>query len=783
MLFSGAGGGTEDDEDLYEGFDYAIDVQPAGGSTFAIQPNAFGAAAGRAPGTAGRAPRTAYRGPQTSAGRPIGTALGGRIATAQQQGEAARPMTSVTSSGYSSKPKKPFDPMGIGEPASATLVELSKTPEDEAKQMEREVNRLIEESADFGVQEKFPLALERAREAYRRDKALLRHREMNGLVDQINMDLTYAVHFNMANAFHQNGMHDEALQTYSSIVKNRQYPQSGRLRVNMGNIYYEQREFSQAIKQYRMALDQIPQTGKGLRFKIFRNIGNAFIKLTQYQDAIQSYETIMGGQPDFQTAFNLLLCYFALGDADKMRNGFRRALSIPISGLSDEAHEDQSLDAVDEAEATGQKRIDGLRQELLARRNEAHGIILTLAKLIAPKLEDDWVAGYDWVIAELRQSHGEHEILASQMEIEKALHYMRNKEFEKAIEVLKSFERRDQKLQAMAAVNLCFIYFLERDYEQADHYADLAMRHDRYNAKALVNKGNCFFVQEKYMRAKEMYLEAVGVEADCVEAIYNLGLANIHLQAHAEAFQAFEKLRTLLPNSPEVLYQIANYYEAQGDSHGAAQTLNVLIARVPSDPGLLARLGQLYSKEKDEPQAFHYHLESYRLYPVNLDVISWLGVWYVKSELYEKAIHFFERASQIQPNEVKWRLMVTSCYRRMGNYTEALRLYQELHHEVPNNLECLRYIVTILKDLGRPYQEYQVKLNKLSGQSASQQAPPLTRQTEPRPLAESARVNEAPMAAPNAKQPAQRQAAPRQQAPQDEDDFDDAEVDELLPTW
>eukprot|EP00975_Prorocentrum_lima_P026441 5558383-Prorocentrum_lima.AAC.1 len=71
------------------------------------------------------------------------------------------------------------------------------------------------------------------------------------------------------------------------------------------------------------------------------------------------------------------------------------------------------------------------------------------------------------------------------MEIEKALHHMRNKEFQAAIDVLKSFEKRGQKLKAMAAVNLCFIYFLERDYEQADHYADMAMRHDRYNAKAL----------------------------------------------------------------------------------------------------------------------------------------------------------------------------------------------------------------------------------------------------------------------------------------------------------
>ena len=39
----------------------------------------------------------------------------------------------------------------------------------------------------------------------------------------------------------------------------------GRLRVNMGNIYVEQKKYPQAIKMYRMALDQIQDTHKGVR--------------------------------------------------------------------------------------------------------------------------------------------------------------------------------------------------------------------------------------------------------------------------------------------------------------------------------------------------------------------------------------------------------------------------------------------------------------------------------------------------------------------------------------
>lgn len=96
-------------------------------------------------------------------------------------------------------------------------------------------------------------------------------------------------------------------------------------------------------------------------------------------------------------------------------------------------------------------------------------------------------------------------------------------------------------------------------------------------------------------------------------------------------------------------------------------------------------------------------MESYRYNPAKLDVISCLGMHHVKQDQYEKAVLFFERASQIQPKESKWRLMIASCYRRMNLYNEALKVYDEIHNEYPDNIECLRYLVQIRKELGLKY--------------------------------------------------------------------------------
>ena len=280
----------------------------------------------------------------------------------------------------------------------------------------------------------------------------------------------------------------------------------------------------------------------------------------------------------------------------------------------------------------------------------------------------------------------------------KALNYLKFKRFKEAIDGLKAFEKKDKVLRANAATNLSYLYFLEGDNDNGEKYAEMSVEADRYNAKALVNRSNFFCIKGELERAKQRLNDSLAVEADNVEAIYNLGLVNKQLGLHEEALRVFKRLQTLI-DSNEVVYEIADLYELMGDPHAMEWFLR-LIGRVPTDPNILARLGMLCAKDGDESQAFHYYLEAYRYYQVNMDVISWLGAYFVKNEVYDKAMQFFERAFQIQPHEVKWQLMVASCHRRRGEYPQAKRMYEDIHRRYPENMECLRYLVHLCKDSG-----------------------------------------------------------------------------------
>jgi len=132
-------------------------------------------------------------------------------------------------------------------------------------------------------------------------------------------------------------MLQESLSKYTEIAKGKQYQFAARIKVNMGNIYFNQQKFSNAIKMYKMALDALPSSSKEMRFKVTKNIAHAYVKMGQFQSAIDSFEHILKGTPDHLTAYNLIICLYATGDKLRMKDCFT---SMITSSVEDDPDED-----------------------------------------------------------------------------------------------------------------------------------------------------------------------------------------------------------------------------------------------------------------------------------------------------------------------------------------------------------------------------------------------------------------------------------------------------------
>ncbi|KAG7213804.1 hypothetical protein KM043_003020 [Ampulex compressa] len=553
-----------------------------------------------------KAPGTAMR---------FGTSSGfHRGGTAAPGTGGLRPMTAVRGAGYTSSSRQAFDPLNMGSsakgPAPPLEVPKQDTPEEKVKIAEQKIMELIETSVAAACENNSRIALERAREASSRERALIRLQEQAGLSDNHNIDLTFAVLFNLATQYTNNEMYTEAIATYQAITRNRMFSNSARLKVNMGTY-----------------------CSQGFKDDVMSNILNEIIKND---------------------------------DLSKLEKEFKL---------------------------------------------EAEKTILCAAKLIAPVIEDTLTAGFAWCVDAIKSSA--YGPLAADLEINKAMVFLHNRETQLAIDALKAFENRETKANSSAAIVLSFIYYLQGDYEQAERCAEIARTADSYNAAAYVNLSACSIKKDELEIARELLLCALDTDAGHVQALYNLGLVYKKQHMYEESLECFWKVRNIARYDPQTLYQLGHLYQLLNDSDQAAEWYNQLLGIIPSDPGVLQKLGEMYDMAGDKQLAYQYYSDSYRFFPANFEVIDWLGSYFISMQVAEKALGYFRKAVELAPEEPRWRLLVAACLRRTGQFHKALSEYQDIHEKFPENIDCLKFLVRLCGDLGlKEAQQYAAELKR-----------------------------------------------------------------------
>ena len=131
-------------------------------------------------------------------------------------------MRSNASAGF--KSKQPADARAALNAVKPIEEKKEKTEEENFKEMEEEVHRLLEDSARCKLEKNLNDALTKAKEAASKEKKIRQLRENAQTLDQVNIDLTFYVFYNLANMYHASSLYQDALNTYTIILKNKQYP-------------------------------------------------------------------------------------------------------------------------------------------------------------------------------------------------------------------------------------------------------------------------------------------------------------------------------------------------------------------------------------------------------------------------------------------------------------------------------------------------------------------------------------------------------------------------------
>lgn len=603
---------------------------------------------------------------------------------------SSRPMSSRKGAGYSSGGlntsggKKVISPLDHVRDSFAQFIkDTSDSPENKVRKFKKDImDAIVASSQALKADPPDPvLALSKAKEAETQMKALQDFITSKNVEEAEFKTYKYTVLMQLADAYKANTNYDEAIHRYERLLKDHEYPNQFMAYLEIGNINMALNKYEEAVKNYNMGINYLKPEHNRFKARFNHACGVAQICLGQYHQALSSFETAMRVDPSIKTGFNLVLCHAILSSTEDMREAYKGLLGVkPVTTIGDLAESDV------------------LGNQLHVERREQVRLVMLASRLVASKSDKDWQEAYDFVFQKLKQSKFPE--ATGEFEIAYSLAHLNHRNADKAIEILRQIRKKDPALMALAATNLSFLYYLEQDYENADKYADIALEHDKYNAQALVNKGNCLMQSNHEEEARDQYLEAIGVEADCVEALYNLGVVSKMMGQYDEALQVFEKLNRIIPKSPEVAFEISDCYEKAGVNTNAIEWLHRLINLQPKDPAIWRRIAAIWDRDQNEAQAFQCYTESYKYCPSDIDVIQWLGSYFRKKQSYDSALKFFERAAELAPKQPRYLMMVASCHRNMDQKQEALTTYEKVMQLDPNNKQCLEHLIKLTTEMG-----------------------------------------------------------------------------------
>ena len=601
---------------------------------------------------------------------------------------SSRPISSRKGAGFSSGGlstsggKKVISPLDhMADTFAQFLKDTSDAPENKVKQFKKNIMAAVQESSNLISKGNFPEALNKAKEAKTEMKNLQDFITSKSIDDADFKTYKHMVLMQLADAYKKNSNWEDAISRYQRLLKDREFPHLHMIYLELGNIYSAQKKYAEAIKNYEMGINHLKPDTSRLKARFHQCSGIAHIQLGDYHKAMSDFEAAMKLDPSIKTGFNLVLCHSVLSQMEDLKEAYVRLLSVKppmnISEMNDS---------------------DILGNQMHIERREQVRLIMLASRLVATKSESDWQKNYEFVLQQLKRS--KYPEAAGEFEIAYSLAYLNHQAADKAIEMLRSIRKKDPSLMTLAATNLSFLYFLEQNFEDADKYATIALDHDKYNAQALVNKGNCFMQAGHEEEARDSYLEAIGVEADCVEALYNLGIVSKLMGSYDEALQVFDKLSRIVPKAPEVAFEISDCYDKIGMVPQAIDCLHRLFNILPSDPAMWRKLGGIWDRDGNEQQAFHCYSESYKYGPSDIEVISWLGNYHRRHQHFDNALRFYERATAISPKEPRYPLMVASCYRSMDMKQEALEVYEKVIQMDSTNKQCLEHLIKLTNEMG-----------------------------------------------------------------------------------
>lgn len=470
--------------------------------------------------------------------------------------------------------------------------------------------------------------------------------------------------------------------------------------VNEGDGFYDKEDYKKAVDRYEDALkiEELP--------KIYVNLGNSYIKLEKYSDAVSQFKKAIEKDKD------LIPAYFSMGIAYKKMGKTKQAEDIYLKaqnrlkgdpeinykiGLAFEESKDFDTAAEYYKKALNSSMDKTEVKKAISRAYYRAGI----KNYNNDKMEDARKYLRQSVQAFPQNEDADNLLLKvdAMLEtgkintlIEKADKYFNNRQFEKALSLYEKIIEIDPKLISIK-VKIGETYYRMEKYKMAELVINDVLDIERDNIDAIIILAYIYYNRNAKRKMNNLIEQAEDLARDNEQENYQLyNILGLMYESKKEtdiAIKNYQKSLNLNPNQDDAYISIGNIYFYDKQYLKAMKQYKAVLDKYPDNVVAMYNLGIIYLKKRALDKAGNILLKCYEKIPSFEGIYFSLGRYYYYSKQYNEALKYMEQAVRMNPGEVVYVWGLANIYHRSADQIKSDRLRskaKELYDLCINNV-------------------------------------------------------------------------------------------------
>lgn len=200
----------------------------------------------------------------------------------------------------------------------------------------------------------------------------------------------------------------------------------------------------------------------------------------------------------------------------------------------------------------------------------------------------------------------------------------------------------------------------------------------------------------QFKQCEHALLTALKINADFCPAITNLALLKKQQGQFAAACALYEKLVKLTPNDASALLNLGVVYNKSKQYSAATKVLKQALLNGHDNINIKIALGQAYLSQEQLDKAHSLFSQVLQQAPHNIAALNNIGLVYKAQCQFEQAIAVYKQALVHSGNSTEILKNLASCYTLIGDLANSRRLYQQMLHSDPLDLDSHHWLNQML---------------------------------------------------------------------------------------